>query len=310
MTDVRPIFERELLIPDDVRSDLHRKINPLISDVLASRGYSEERSPSNRIYTKNSSDIIVSTASTLYLVNPFDGLSISTTSNIQENEASLVGAAVTLTRIGGFSISKLIKNGENFGIKTIKPGEDEQSNPLVRINQSAVENILHDIRAHTVLGYDASDVLSSSSQAIEELESLHTSRTVDRRAHYEVLTDPEHGDIQMNVGETFELRNIDANDHNLKKRFNTRKFFELLARQPLDGGSVLLGVHYRSSQNDSEVKLTAVIEGTDYTEQRKQEFYQEAVDSFQERDINKFSRGVMNNLNKIIDTDSEIVRLG
>ena len=310
MSELRPIRERELLIDDDVREALRRQVDPLIKDALNSRGYTEERSPIGRVLLDSSAIFPGDAFLTQFDRARFEGLAVNTTQNVSEGEKQLVASQLELSNIGGFSTSKLVTLGDRYFTQTTRSSESGTKNPTTEIRANSAAEILQDIRAHTTLGYDSSDEWIQPSLTIEELEALHTSRNVDIRAHYQMLTTPEHGDIQMNIGESYELRDVKSGNRIQKRRFNSKKLFELIARQPLDGGTAIIGVSYRSSKHNSELKLTAIIEGTDYSDEKKQVMYDGIVDTFQEQDVDKFGRGVMQNLKTIADSDSDIIRLG
>jgi hypothetical protein len=310
MSEIRPIRERELLVDDDVRTVLRRQLDPLITNALNSRGYTEEHSPIGRITLDSFAVIPSNTFLTQFKRARFAGLAVNTTHDIKDSEKQLVKSSLELSNIGGFSTSRFISLGDHFFTQTSQAAESEKKNLKNEVDKKSAADILQDIRAHTMLGYDSSDVMIQPSHTIEELEDLHASRNVDIRAHYQMLTSPEHGDIQMNIGESFELRDVKSRDRIQKKRVNTKKFFELIARQPLMNGTSTVGVSYRSSKNNSEVKLTAIIEDTSYSNEEKQIMYDEMVYKFQEQDVTKFGRGVMQNLKAIADSESNIIRLG
>jgi len=310
MSEVRPIRDRELLVGNDVRAALRRQLDPLIDDALESRGYTEERSPIGRIHLDSTAVFPGHAFLTQFQRARFEGLAVGVTHDVSGREQQLVASRLQLSNIGGFSTSSFVTLGDRFFTQTVRSSDIDKKNTGTRISQKSAEEILQDIRAHTALGYSSSDKPVPPSSTIDELEALHSSRNVDIRAHYQMLTTPDHGDIQMNIGESFELRDVKTNRGIQQQRFNTKKLFELISRQPLDNGTAAVGVTYRSSKNNSEVKLTAVIEGTDYSDIKKQTMYDEMVDTFQKQDVNKFGRGVMQNLKAIADSKSNIIRLG
>jgi hypothetical protein len=310
MSEVRPVHERELLIDDDVRAAYRLQLDPLITDALESRGYTESRSPVGRI-ALDSFPVLPSTAflSTFDKAR-FDGLAVGTTHSVNGDSKQLVSSELILSSIGGFNNSKFITNGNRFYTQNLRPVEQSGTTATNQLPKEMAIEIMQDIRAHTELGYSSADVFVPADIVIEELEALHNSRNIDRRAHYQLLTSEEHGDIRMDIGESFELQDVVSRMKTKQRILQSKKLFKLVARQPLDNGSSTVGVTYRSGQNTSEVKITAIIEGTNYTDAEKQAMYLDMINSFQDQNVHKFAQGVMRNLKNIADPDSEVVRLG
>lgn len=307
MSEALPIRDRELLINDDTRKKFRKEIDPIIGHIFASRGFIEERSPVGRI-SLDSTNVQPGLAYRKLLKSPFDAMSVRTTHEVYRGERNLLRSSIELGRIGGFGLSTFVTNIDDFSITTQVPTNTDKRTSY--LDNVSAEDILQDIRAHTELGYSASDVPVAVPQVISELEGLHTARNIDRRAQYEIFTPSEHGNIQMNIGESFELRDVKIGTGIQKRKFNSKKLFQLVANQPLDNGSVSLGITYRSSNKDSELKLTAAISGTEYSEDEKQSLYDSILDDYQERDIERFGRGVIRNLKSISDEGSDALRLG
>lgn len=309
MSQSRPIRERELLIDDEIRSDFRQTIDPRIDYALRSRGYTEEHAAANRNYL-DGSQVIPSAAFRKLYERPFDGLSVSTEYDVYENERTLTRSSIDLSRIGGFSASRIVTVGGRYFTSDIKVNQRNEKTALTRLSAKQTHDILQDIRAHTDLGYSSSDTDVPIPQLIGELEGLHSNISVDQRAHYQLMTSKEHGDIQMNIGKSFELRDAKSDDHIKKRSYNTKRLFEIIAKQPLEGGMSTVGIHYRSGRGYPEIKITAEIDSDAYTEEEKQELYNDVIRSYQEKDIHKFGQGVLANLAMISDTDSNILRLG
>ncbi len=313
MEKARPIRERELLIDDTIRGELRQVINPRIDSALLSHGYTEEHSAPRRIYLSGTK-VIPSPAYRLLSQTPFDGLNVASTYDVFGNEQILTKGTVTLSRIGGFSTSQLVMLGDRFYTTHQKPGSN-QGMISMEISKEEAQDIMQDIRAHTELGYSNSDSSVSVPEVIQELESLHTSLSIDQRAHYQLLTSKEHGDIQMNIGKSFEVRDIENNRSVSRRQFNMKRLFELIAKQPLakhplDDGTVTVGAHYRSGQNETELKITADIDSDGYTEGQKKTMYDEMVHTYQEKNPFKLGGSVLINLAKIQDPDSDVIRVG
>jgi hypothetical protein len=311
MSNARPIRERELLIDDEVRTGFRRTIDPQIDDALLSRGYTEERQSGGRIYLDGTNILPSVPFRTLY-ETPFDGLSIATAYEVYENVRTLTKSTLELSRIGGFSASRLVSVGSRYYTKNFTANQNANTVPYTRISQQQVQDILQDIRAHTELGYSSSDTNVPPEEVIEELQTLHPTLSIDQRAHYQLLTSPEHGDIQMNIGKSLELREVKVGKRIQRRPFNVKRLFEIIATQPVDEGATTVGIHYRSSRYNSELKITAEIDSAIYTEEEKQHMYDEVVRSYQEHDVHKFGRGALANLAKITNTSptSDIIRLG
>ncbi len=315
MSEVRPINERELLIDDTTRNEFRRKIDPLIDRALTSRGYLEEHTPNGRIFL----DGTFVEPSPIYRKEfnalPFDSLRVATLHDVYHADHHLIKAQLDLGRIGGFGAARFIKNGDEYSIMSTKAGDHYPGVDPVKISEHSSQEILQDIQAHTTIGYSASDSAVPIQQSIEALEDLHISRNVDRRAHFELFTSPEHGDIQMNIGESFELRDVKDGNRIRKKRYNGKKLFQLIARQPIEThtgatGTLVTGTYYTSGRKGIEMKLTTEIEGTDYSNEAKQAYFLDIIRNHQEIDVRKFGNGVLSNLQKIIDATSDVMRLG
>ena len=308
MSEVQPIRNRELLIDDDIRREFRNEIDPLISRVLEARGFTEDRTPIGRI-SLDSGTVLASNAYRKLLGIGFDGLSTKTTNEVFENERNLVRGDLELSRIGGFSASRLVIKPDQNILVTTNPEARSERKPY-RINDVAAESILQDIRAHTDLGYSTSDSPVPAAVVVNELEALHTARSIDRRAQYEVLTSEEHGDIKMTIGETFDL--VDKKDGRGIRKYqqNKKRVFELKAIQPVQDGTATFGVRYTSGRNDSELKLTAVMNDVDYSDEEKNVLYRGLLDYFEQYDVRRFGRGVIKNLRTIEDKDSNTLRLG
>ena len=309
MANARPIHERELLIDDEVKKQLRRTIDPRIDDALESHGYIEETRASGRLYL-DGAHVLASAAFKTHYDNPFDGLSVATRHEVADGERILTHSTLELSRIGGFSTSRLVSVGNRFYTKTTRANDGQKKAPFIRLTEPQAQDILQDIRAHTELGYSSADTVVPAAEVIEELQDLHSPLLVDQRAHYQLLTSEEHGDIQMNIGRSFELKAVETKRGLQKRRINVRRIFELIATQPLEGGTSTVGVHYQSSRRIPEVKITGSIASDHYSEDEKQALYDEMVRSYQEQDIHRFGRGVLANLAKISDPESEAVRLG
>jgi len=310
MSEVRPIRERELLIDDVMRAEFRDQIDPLINSAFEARGYTEEHTSSDHIFLDRDG-VLASPAYIKYMGNvPFHGLKVRTTHDVFKNEHFLTKAQLELSRIGGFGKSRFIKNGTAYSVDTVTTNNDTSKDGPVNVPEGAVYDILQDIRAYTELGYSDSDVLVPIDKSIEELEQLSTQRRVDKRAHYQLLTSEDHGDIQMNIGESFELEYIQASDTIKRRRANIQKLFELVALQPVEDGILRVGALYRSSKNGIDMKLTTELVNTDYTDEAKQAYYNDVIKTHQEKDVRKFGQGIIKNLQIILDDNSDIVRLG
>ena len=309
MANARPIHERELLIDDEVKKQLRRTIDPHIDDVLESRGYTEDTRASGRIYL-DGAHLPASLAFRAYYEKPFDSLVVGTTHEVADGERLLTRSRLELSRVGGFSTSRLVTVGNRYYTKTVHTNDGEKKAPVTRLTEPQAQDILQDIRAHTELGYSSADSVVPVAEVIDELQDLHSPLFIDQRAHFQLLTSEDHGDIQMNVGRSFELKTVETKRGLQKRRLNVRRIFELIATQPLEGGTSTVGVHYQSGRGIPEVKITASIASDHYSDAEKQAMYDDMVRSYQEKDIHRFGQGVLANLAKISDIESEAVRLG
>lgn len=309
MNHAHPFTERELRIEDDTRKDLRHQIDPLIRNVLMARGYIEDRASDDRLYL-DSSSVIPSQAYLKTLKEPYDAMTVRTKYDVSDGERTLIGGRVTLRKIGGFTTAQLVMSGSRFfyGLSTQKT--DQPKTPLTRISEDTFRETLEDVRAHTTLGYSNSDTTPPVGELFDDLDHLTTNRFVDRRTHLQLLTNEEHGDIYANIGETYEERDVIVNKHMQHRRRARGKMFEFIAKQPLDPGFVTMGIHYRSGPRSTEMKLSASIEGTDYSDEEQEALYQEAVRSFQDPRFNRFGDAVLKNLKMASDPQSNAIRLG
>jgi hypothetical protein len=310
MSEVSPIRERQLLIDNELQAEFRDKIDPLIDRAFKARGYTEERIPSDHIYLDSNSVLPSKEYLELFGNVPFDVMKIGTSHEVFDGERHLTKGQLDLSRIGGISKSRFIQKGNLYSTVTTDPTGKPLENGLVEITEREGQEILQDIRAYTELGYSSSDSFAPISETIEELEALNSARRIEKRAHYQILTDGDHGDIQMNVGESFESRNVNRHGKIVQRRSKTRKLFELVARQPVDGGSIIVGAHYSSGRNNLGMKLTTEIIGDGYSEEDKQAYYNDTLITYQEEKIRKLGKGIIANLSKIIDQNSDVVRLG
>jgi hypothetical protein len=310
MSEVSPIRERQLLIDTELQAEFRDKIDPLIDRAFKARGYTEERIPSDHIYL-DSNAVLPSKEYLKQFSNiPFDVMKVATSHEVFDDERQLTRGQLDLSRIGGISKSKFIQKGTLYSTVTTDPTGKPLENGIAKISETEAQEILQDIRAYTELGYSSSDTFTPVSETIEELEALNSARRVDKRAHYQILTDGDHGDIQMNVGESYESRNVNRHGKIVQRRSKTRKLFELIARQPVDGGSIIIGAHYSSGRNNLGMKLTTEIIGDGYSDKDKQAYYNDTLITYQEEKIRKLGKGIIANLSKIIDENSDVVRLG
>ncbi len=308
MSEARPIQNRELLFSRDQRREMSKDINPLIDSALAARGYTEQSTSSERIHLDGSGVIPSRAYLSMFGNTPFDGLSVHSIYSVYSNERHLSRSTVELRKIGGFSVSRLVSIGDRFYTRTVKTPAPHNKVPHTRISEAAALDILQDIRAHTMLGYSSADAPRPAFEVIRELEGLHTYRSVEQRAHYEFDVGPEYGDIQMNVGKSFAVQ---ANkDTGRMRRTTPKRFFELIAEQPLTEGPAFLGVHYSSGRGDASIKLSADIQDSSYSGEEVSAYYNGMVRKLQEEDTSGLQQGVVRNLKKIIHPDSEVQRLG
>lgn len=312
MNEVGPIHERELLLEEANRRYFRRRLDPLIDDALSSRGYIETKK-STRLHL-NGYNVIPGPAFRRTLKTPLDALTFQTTYDTDATDSTLIEANLHLARVGNYSGAILrIVGGEAF-YKNLSPYRKEDHDDTFQpLPMNEANDILQDIRAHTELGYSSSDTPVSAQEILQELENITPTLNVDRRAHYQLLTDEYHGDIQMDIGESFDDKAVHRHNHVQRRHTDGRKMFRLIARQPLKEGSALVGVKYQSYQRrgrDSDMKLTTVIESDAYSDAEKEAMYRDTLETYQERDMTRFGRGVIKNLQSIIDEDSNVLRLG
>lgn len=310
MSEIRPVQNRELLLDEATRTLLRRKVDPLITRALKTRGYTEDRTPIGRTYLDSSRVLPSQEYLSMFNRVAFDALSVRTTHYADASEKILSRSVTELTTVGGFATAKIVSIGDTYSVDFISSGDGSQDMHFDSVHPDTLSEILGDIRAHTKLGYGTQDSPPSPVTVIEELNNLQANQNVDRYAHYQLLTDDAHGDIQLNVGESFEAHRVEVDGKSQVRRINAKKIFQLNALQPLGDGTIQLGVKYTSGRRQSEVKLTAEINGTDFSDSKKQALYEQIVFDFQHGDPSKFGNGVVRNLERIIDTTSDAIRLG
>lgn len=309
MTDARSVWERELRIEDDSRKQLRRQIDPLIQSALEVRGFTEERTVTERL-PLDGSTVLASDAYRATLTTPFDALSMRARYDVSDGERMFNQGRIDLFQIGGFATARLVAIGSRFFYSTTSQKGSIEKTPLTRVKEDDFRDIIEDVRAHTVLGNSQTDQLPSVAGQFTDLEGITSSRFIDRRTHLQLLADPSLGDVQVNVGESFEERDLPIGGHLQKRRRSQAKMFELIARQPIDDGYVSMGIHYRSGPRGTEMKLSSAIDGTQYSEAEQEGLYQEAIRSFQDPRYSRFGDAVIRNLKMVANQDSEIVRVG
>ncbi|MFZ1301343.1 MAG: hypothetical protein WAQ27_02055 [Candidatus Microsaccharimonas sp.] len=312
MPEARPVQNRELLIDNDTRTSTRRKVDPAISRALRTRGYTETSYPIGRIHLDSAT--VEPSREYLHAFKRirFDALSVETTHAVDPEERLLTQSQISLYTIGGFTTARIVNVGDGYRLKMVESGQNPSKVPVVSLDANEAAEILQDIRASTELGYSSEDTIVPAKQLIGELAALHSGMNVDRSAHYQLFTDPLHGEIEMNIGESYELHDVRVG-HQIqrrRRRGSTRKVFELMAKQPLEDGTVSLGVRYLSGRKQSEMKLTADIQGTSYSDAEKQFLYNEIVRDYQHANTSRFGDSVLRNLAHINDEDSNVVRLG
>lgn len=309
MTNAQSFTERELWIDDDTRKDLRKKIDPLIRRVMMIRGYTEDRVSNDRIDLDNSYDL-PSAAYLETLKDPFDAMTIRTQYDVSDGERTLIDGRITLLKIGGFATAQLVKAGSQYFFGRSTQKTDQTKIPLTSMSERAFQDTLEDVRAQTSLGNSSSDTVPPIDELFDDLDQLTTNRFIDRRAHLQLLTDSAHGDIQANIGETYEEHDVVVNKRTQHRRRARGNMFEFISQQPLDSGHVVMGLHYRSSPRIAEMKLSASLEGTNYTDEEQELLYQEAIRSFQDPRFSRFGNAAIRNLKMASDPHSDVIRIG
>lgn len=309
MSNTHSFSERELRIEDDTRKDLRLKIDPLIRSVLMARGYTEDRSSDDRIYL-DSAAIMPTPAYLRTLKDPFDALTVRTKYDVSDAERTLIGGRITLKKIGGFATAHLAMAGSQFFYGLSSQTLNQAKIPLTRIGGRDFRDILEDVSAQTSLGYARSDTFATIPELFEDIDQLTSNRLIDRRTHLQILTDQAHGDIQANIGETYEEHDVLVSKRIQHRRRSQGKMFEFIATQPIDKGTVSMGIHYRSGPRITEMKLSADIENTRYTDVEQVAMYDEVIRSFQDTRFNRFGDAAIRNLKMASDPNAQVVRIG
>lgn len=305
-------WERELRIDDADRKVLQQQIDPMIRGALEARGYIEERVMEARL-PLDSSTVIPSDAYRKNFENkPFDALLTRTFTDVDGSSRLFARGDVLLHQIGGFASARLVTIGNryfySFGKSSLDPKKDS---PLHRIDEASFQDMLEDVRAHTPLGYSQLDSHGEPSTTFEELESLSPLIHLDRGAHLQMLTDPNHGDIRINIGESLvDKQLIPTGKRPRRLRRSIGKLFELAASQPFGDGTAITKIQYRSHRRKTDMKLSVAINGSDLSDDEKELIYKESIRSFQDPLNRRFGDAVIKNLTRITSSDSEAVRVG
>lgn len=311
MSEAQPLRSRELLLDDDIRNELHTRVDPLINRALTAHGYLETRRPIRRIELNDGKNSMPSNPYLgVFNRRGFDALSVTTTEDITDSERFLTESSLELHTAGGFAVGQLVSIGNTYKARFIEKNTGEKDPDFITLTSEEASEILEDIRSFTPLGYSSSDTLVPGTTIINELSQLHRAQNIDRKARYEMFTSPDHADIKMNVGESFEIREIKQRQKIQHRRIQAtaKKVFELIATQPFGEGEVALGLRYVSAHGDSEAKLTAEINAPNYSDKQIQEYYDTFLEDFQEYDPARFGKSVIKNLELITKLDSSVVR--
>lgn len=310
MTDTRSVWERELRIEDSNRKTLRARIDPLIHSTLQATGYTEDRIADGRIEL-DSTTVMPSDAYKDTLRIPFDALGIMTRYDVSDDGSELTKANATLHTVGGFVSAKLVAVGSRYFYSVSSQKDQSRNPPLNRIAENPFRDILEDVRAHTELGYSQADQSQDVAKTFQDFEGLSMSRFIDRRAHLQLLSDAEHGDIQANIGESFEEKSVLVGNKLKKRRRSRGKIFELTTKQPFGDASASMGIIYRSGTNGStEMKLSTSIDDETIPDADKAAYYEEAIRTFQDPRYTRFGDAVIRNLNILNDPNSDFVRIG
>jgi len=309
MNDARPYMNRELRIEDDARQTIRGQIDPLIRAVMLSRGYVEDRTSSD-VISLDSSTVIPSKAYMDTIAEAYNGLMVRTRYDVSDGERTLIGGRVTLRKIGGFATAHLVMSGSRFTYSIVPQSLDPHKVAPTEISEHDFGDILEDVRAQTVLGGSTTDTVPPVADLFDDIDHLTNNREVERRSLFELLTDDAHGDVTASVGETYEERDIVVKGR-LQHRARSRgKMFEFISKQPLDTGTVSMGLYYHSETRGTEMKISTVLEGTRYDEVEQEAMYQEAIRSFQDPRYTRFGDAAIKNLKLITDPNSAIIRVG
>lgn len=313
--DARPNFQRELLIDDIdnwLRTDLREKLDPQIDTALDSRGYIEDRNGNGRIHLEHSHLLLSRPFLQTYSAR-FDGLSTFTQYSVEDTVKTMREGQLELFHIGGFDPSIFRVQGEKYETKTYKTNTDPQKVPFKTLSKLDAEEIIQDIRAHTTLGYSASNSFVPVSMVIDELEALNSIVSIDQRASYRPFSsimDPnDYSELQINIGKTFELTDVKRRGKLQKRMGSIARFLEVTVEQPIVEGTLKTGIHFSSGNEEPRMKITTVIDSPAFSEEDKQRLYDEQVRRFQEDEITKFGHIALHNLAIINDQNSDIIRI-
>ena len=312
MTLQRSVKNRELLIEDDIRAKMRHEIDPVINRVFSTRSFTEIRSSTHRT-PLDSIAVTPSEDYLQYLGVPYDGLSFTSVYNVDDNERDLIKARINLVRIGGLGHAALTFSGGRYYVRKSAELSGNGNETPTRISASAFNNILEDVRAHTELGYSHSDTTPDTAQLMRDIESTSSVMTVDQRTSFEEIEDTSHDGYSITVGRSFEEYTSVEAERTRKRRRAEQKLFQMAARTPLEGGHVQVGLNYLSGarKRDMRMQISTVIESDAYSSDEKSKLYEETVKRYQdEEDVYKFGRGVVANLQKVIDAESTFIRLG
>lgn len=307
MSEVPSMQSRPLLLPEEQLKAMRTVINPLIDGALKASGWVEESTTSERILL-DSSNVMPSRAyRAMFGRNVFEGLNLATRSDVFEHERHIVEANISLHKIGGFTASHLTMRGNSFHAETPESYATDAKLVHKPLDADSVLDVLQDIRAYTELGYSCSDTPVPAQTVLQELEGLHTLRVVDRRAEYGFNIDDSYGKVSMRLGQSFSV--MADKDTGRFVRRNIQRYVALRALQPLWQGEAELGVEYVSTRNKIAARISAFAPSEIYSQKELGALYAHTLKSLQEKDTSKFQRVVVQNLHKVIDPNSEVIRL-
>lgn len=311
------LMNRELIVPEDEGFEFAKKINPLISEVLLTRGHTEKTSSTSRILLPHQGDLLPSRDYRLALGRTYDAISSATIirdigPKNETLEPLFITGALSLVSTGGLSRailrSSIRKNTvqRNDGNGLLKP--IEQTDEQMRV-------IAEDVRQQSELGSSGGDTFLPAGEVFKDLILSADRISIDKSAHF--IDDNEH-EIDYIVSQSSEYERKRVNGRLKAVPVMATYALQVLAKFPGesdDGYVESIGFAYQSTVRRKTPLLPSFrISGSyahpDPVEQRRRsrELFVNQANSLQGESFYKLGNGALTNLSRLARADSTAIR--
>jgi hypothetical protein len=312
MSTVGPIVDRELLIPDNDRQAINIMAQPLISRGLPTTGYTETLAARDVIYL----DPLATPPNSAYrdyIQTPLDALKYKSTYNVDRDGArELVETSIVISKLGGIGVAHLVKLSGAYTIthSAPLPHSGLQAGIPEELSEDEAISILEDIYLQG--SRDASFLFHNGiDDLISKLENLSTSVTIERQAMLYDLSSQTHSPLHVELYEQL-YSHIEHDDPTTvsRKVDVVARMFKLHAVRPLLSGTTSSTYRFLTIGQEPYVKLSTEIHCDEVTDEQKAAYYAEFIAANQEENTGTFVTILSDGLQKVVEPDSNMVRLG